>query len=199
MTEIIRASELEWRDFEIPDSSAPVELGRFWRDRRTFEMTALVKFPPDWSRLVHGHYEADEEFFLIEGDLHIGDVDYVPGDFGVWKKGLVRGPSTSTSGALSLAHFGGPPRWHQGGAPLKELSGVRFRYKEVEPTESPFGIEGRFIGSVWVIEGDGAIAPETADAEVFSPAERTWGWVSAGESMPDLKAPIIAWLREQRR
>jgi hypothetical protein len=177
MTEIIRATELEFRDFEIPDSSGPVQLGRFWRDRRTFEMTALVQFPAEWSRLVHGHYEADEEFFMLEGDVQIGDAAYVEGDYGIWKKGLVRGPTTTVDGALSLAHFGGPPRWHQGGAPLEELKDVLFRYSEMEAQDSPFGVPGRFVGSAWIIEDQGATVPDETDAEVFFIEERAWAWV----------------------
>jgi hypothetical protein len=196
MTEVIRDKGLAWVEFEIPDSNGPVELGRFWRDRETKAMTALVKFPSGWARPVFGHYEADEEFFLLEGDLQIGEAAYVAGDFGIWKKGLVRGASTSASGALTLAHFGGPPRWSQGGAPLEELTGVRFRYKEVEPQTSPFGVNGKFVGSAWVIEEDGGAAPREADAEVFFVAERAWAWVPAGEAVPNLKRPVIAWLRD---
>jgi hypothetical protein len=198
MTKLVHESEVEWRDFEIPDSNSPVKIGRFWLDRKTFEMTQLVKFPPGWSRLVFGQYESDEEFYVIEGDVQIGDVAYIPGDFGIWKKALVRGATTSSTGAITLAHFGGPPRWLQGGAPLKEPTGVRFRYKEVEPADSTFGVQGRFVGSAWVLEDEGGTAPATADAEVFSPSELTWGWVSAGEPLPDLKTPLIAWLREPR-
>ena len=56
----------------MPDSTGPVRLaplkslanGHFW---------ALVAFPADWQRLRPGHYEVDEDFLLLSGDLRINE------------------------------------------------------------------------------------------------------------------------------
>lgn len=103
-------TSLTWREVTIPDSSPPVAVatlgeepgGGFW---------ALVRFPPGWARPVSGHYLVDEEFWVLEGELAMSGLTYGPEQGGSIPAGGVRNDSRAETGALTLAHFAGPPRW----------------------------------------------------------------------------------------
>jgi hypothetical protein len=110
---VIRQEEREWVEFQIPESSPPVELSRLSQDPASRAQTLLVRFAPGWSRPSTGYYEASEEFFVLEGDLTIGESTFGPGDYALIPAGALRGPSSSKQGALTLAHFDGPARWQR--------------------------------------------------------------------------------------
>lgn len=108
---VVRHNEREWVDFDIPDSAPAVKVARLQRDDETRSSTLLVRFPPGWSRPAAGSYTSSEEFFVLEGDLAIGDTEYGPGDYAYVPAGAMRGSSSSSGGALTLARFEGPARW----------------------------------------------------------------------------------------
>lgn len=196
--QMVRAEDRGWVEFQIPESTPPVHVLRFRDDPQTRAMTLLVRFPAGWSRPIAGYYEASEEFLLIEGDLRIGEVEYGPGDFGLWKAGLNRGPSSSQKGALTLAHFEGPARWRsQPPASPVDAGDVRFRY-EAAAEPSPLGVAGHRLGSAWMLEEPATAAPPDVDLELFSVPERCWAWVPAGESVPTLSVPCLCWLHQPR-
>lgn len=169
---VLRESDLEWIDFEIPDSSAAVKIGRFRFDKQG--MTALVRFPPGWDRPVAGHYEAEEQFLVLDGDLNVGGVDYSAGDFGQWRALQVRTVSSSKSGALTIAYFDGPARW-----------------KRTDDDEDPDPAQVRL--PLKRVECRLSAAPAHADVELFSVPERSWVWVKAGDEFPDMPGPCLCW------
>lgn len=112
-TRVVREEEREWREFSIPESSPPVKIALLNQSSENRARTMLVRFAPGWSRPASGYYEANEEFFVLEGDLTIGDSTFGPGDYGLIPAGSLRGPSSSKQGALTLARFDGPARWQR--------------------------------------------------------------------------------------
>lgn len=169
---IVNESDLDWVDFEIPDSSAPVRIGRFRLDKEG--MTALVRFPPGWDRPVAGYYEAEEQFLVLEGDLNVGGIEYAVGDFGNWKANQVRRVSSSESGALTIAYFDGPARW-----------------KRVESSDEPDPAQVRM--RLEDVRCHLSASPVHADVELFSVPARSWVWVKAGEKFPEMPGPCLCW------
>lgn len=110
---VIRQEEREWKEFVIPESSPPVEIVLLNQSLENRARTMLVRFAPGWSRPSWGYYEANEEFFVLEGDLTIGESTFGPGDYGLIPAGALRGPSSSKQGAVTLARFDGPARWQK--------------------------------------------------------------------------------------
>jgi len=104
------STSLTWREVTIPDSSPSVTMARL-REEPDGAFWALVRFPAGWSRPVVGHYLSDEEFWLLEGELTISGVTYVPQQGDHIPAGQPRADSRSPNGALALARFAGPATW----------------------------------------------------------------------------------------
>ena len=101
---------MTWSEVTIPDSSPAVRLARL-RSGVDGSFAVLVRFPAGWTRPISGYYLADEEFWVLEGDLTVSGVDYGVGDGGAIPAGTVRTNSSSRAGALALAFFSGSARW----------------------------------------------------------------------------------------
>lgn len=106
-------SNLLWQDMPMPNGTGAVRLSllqsvmpeHFW---------ALVAFPAGWQRLCSGHYNVDEDFLLLWGDLSINDDAWQPCEFGFIAAHGLREETHSKAGALVLARFYGRPRWQTG-------------------------------------------------------------------------------------
>jgi anti-sigma factor ChrR (cupin superfamily) len=68
-------------------------------DRAIGRQAVLIRMEPGAVYQSHPH-EVDEECFVIEGDLHFGDLELRAGDFHVALKGTAHPPSRSVTGCL---------------------------------------------------------------------------------------------------
>jgi len=66
----------DWEETGVPG----VRVRRLFVDRARNRMTALFKMDPGSSYVPHVHAAA-EECFVVEGDLHVGDLVLGPGDY----------------------------------------------------------------------------------------------------------------------
>ncbi|HXM34514.1 MAG TPA: cupin domain-containing protein [Pyrinomonadaceae bacterium] len=92
----VRAHEGEWRQiFE------GVSVKRLFADQQRGTVTSLFKVRPGGSFPPHTH-EGFEQCLIIEGDFHLNDETYGPGDFTCAMAGSVHNVSYSERGALLL-------------------------------------------------------------------------------------------------
>ena len=106
--------QFERKPFQIPGGSSPVEIATLHEDKETGARTTAVWFPPGWSRASTGWYSAAEEVFVVEGALEMNGEVIASGQWVYYPAGFERRATHTPDGALALAHFDGPPRWHEG-------------------------------------------------------------------------------------
>lgn len=86
------------------------------RDVVTGALTAIVRLAPGFGVGRPGFSTADEEAYVLEGELTIGDDRFGAGCFYSRPAGYVRGPIGSASGCVLYASFGGPARYRSASA-----------------------------------------------------------------------------------
>src|SRR5436309_515203 len=105
--------DLDWADFEIPDSSVAVRLATL-RKEPSRARTVLVRFPEGWERPGAGWYSVSEEMVFLAGTLEMSGEVYRPGDWAFVPSGTARSHTVAKSEVLTVARFGGPARWTAG-------------------------------------------------------------------------------------
>lgn len=129
--EFIQQQDLPFRRVRMSGGGATPEIGvkRLSVDEESGASTALVELPAGWHRPGTGHYLADEEIYLISGDLTVSGIRYTEHCYSFLPAGYTRTTSFSEGGALALAFFSGRASWIDGEAPagtLDERRLVRF-------------------------------------------------------------------------
>ena len=97
----------------MPDATGPVRLAPL-KSLASGHVWALVAFPADWQRLRPGHYEVDEDFLLLSGDLRINERQWHAREHGFVPAHTLRQRTLSERGCLACARFHGRPRWQAG-------------------------------------------------------------------------------------
>jgi hypothetical protein len=191
----LRFDDLKWSEFRIPDSSPPVHLARL-HTVESGAFSTLVAFPPGWSRPKTGHYDVVEEMLILEGSFRMSGIDYDMGHYAWLPPGDDRTDSSSPSGALTLAWFGGPTRWSRGpGEPEKETGRVVRNWRAEPAVPSPLGAgRARLLReddrrSTWMLDQVPASRSLSATVELFSLPDRVWTRVEPGVRLPDLSGP----------
>jgi hypothetical protein len=87
------------------------------RDEGTGATSALLCYPPGWSRTHSEYLAADEEFFVLDGTLTINGRDYTEQCYGHLPEGFVRQSGSSEEGAVVLTFLSAEPATHAGAAP----------------------------------------------------------------------------------
>lgn len=126
-------AELEWQSAPMPGSNGAVALARL-PDLDDGAFRAFVRFPAGWSRPGAGHYAVAEEFFILDGDLALGERTWHAGGYAWIPARRMRTGSRSMAGCLAFAWFGGPPRWVAGesAAPVHDTD-VHFKHWREAP------------------------------------------------------------------
>jgi hypothetical protein len=198
-TRAVTFDDLRWTGAEIPGSAPPVELARLRAEEATGAFSALVRFPPGWSRPGSGYYRVHEELFVVEGDLTVSGETYRPGDY-AWLPAEYLRSGSGSGGALVLARFSGPPAWvpsQRAGEGFRPEEVVRKHWTAAQRRPSPLGTgEARLLRgdarlSSWVLEEDGCTGTARHAAELFSLPERSWAWVGVNERLPPVAPPCF--------
>lgn len=102
-------ASLTWRDAPMPGAS-PIRMALLPK-LEDGAFRAFVRFPPGWARVQRGHYEAAEEFIVLEGELALDERSWTAGGY-MWIAPLrLRTHLRSQTGCLVFATFSSPPRW----------------------------------------------------------------------------------------
>ncbi len=95
-TVTLRAGEGPWERI-----AQGVEKRTLWDDPRSGRHAFLVRVAPGGVVPVHAH-AADEECYVIEGDVAFGPLKLKAGDFHLAKRGMTHPAATSSGGAVFL-------------------------------------------------------------------------------------------------
>ncbi len=78
-------------------------------DRSTGASSVLIKYPPGWERSESEHLLADEELFVLDGELRIAAIDYTEHNYAYLPAGYARPQASSSKGAVVLTFFSATP------------------------------------------------------------------------------------------
>lgn len=92
----LRANEGEWREL-----SAGILIKQLFVDEKNATVTSLFKFAPGAHAPFHKH-SGVEQCLVLEGDFHLNDESYGPGDFTCAMPGSIHDDAYSERGALLL-------------------------------------------------------------------------------------------------
>lgn len=98
-TVTLRAGEGAWEKRD--DLGLGVERRTLWDDPATGRHAFLVRLTAGGTVNWHGH-TADEECYVLEGDLNFGPLKLKAGDFHLAKRGIAHPAATSQTGAVFL-------------------------------------------------------------------------------------------------
>jgi hypothetical protein len=187
--------DLDWADFDIPDSSAPVRLATL-RKEPSRARTVLVRFPRGWERPEAGWYSVSEEIVFLAGTLGMSGEVYTTGEWVYVPQGTARSHTVAQTDVLTIARFGGPARWNAG-YPSDGTNGSAVLRRALSPAEnavgSPLGAGDAWIlrrgsaDATWLLEAPAAGGSAHFNAELLALGSRTWAFVPAGAPFPDLE------------
>lgn len=192
---IIRFDEnLEWRKIEMPCSSGPVELSLLHK-ASDGAISALVRFPVGWSRQIAGYYEVEEEFVVLDGRIDLDGLAFIPHDWALVPLGEVRHSTSTSTGALAWARFGGPaifkrvtqenPHCDVATILHQSLLSVAKGGRELLATHPDQSTSSKILGH------SGSF---TNACELLSLSNRWWSFTEPGSLVPDVNG--ITLLRE---
>lgn len=122
--EFIQAQLVPWRRIG-PNAARPdVEYKFLSRDPQSGACSAILRYPPGWRREGPEHVLADEEIYVLDGELRIDDRLYGPDTYAFLPQGWTRSFAESRGGAVVLSYFNAEPHWRAGDGACDEARAV---------------------------------------------------------------------------
>jgi hypothetical protein len=125
-TEFIQAQLVRWRRIGDGAARPDVEYKFLSRDPHTGACSAILRYPPGWRREGCEHVLADEELYVLDGELEIDDRVYGSDSYAFLPQGWSRSRSLSRAGAVVLTYFSAEPHWRSGRAECASERAVPF-------------------------------------------------------------------------
>lgn len=108
--EFVQEQSIAWSD-ATPSSGPPGTAVRVLSvDDETGASTVIVRYPPGWERSDPEHLTADEELFVLDGELELNDLVYGAPSYAFLPAGYMRRAAAAPRGALVLTFFESEPR-----------------------------------------------------------------------------------------
>lgn len=180
-TEFLHAQVLPW--FTLPAAAARpgAECKVLSRDPESHAVSVILRYPAGFAIDRPHHLDSDEEFFVLKGEMQIGDTVYGPGAYAYLPKGFPRGPMRVKGGADVLTFFPHKHDNHFDASPGFDKRKLVEKVDTRTATWDSAGVDPKVVGSglaKLILRLD----PDTG--------ERTW-ILRMGASSPDLKeAPL---------
>jgi len=108
--EFVQAQCLPWLRIGPGLARPDAEYKLLSRDAGTGACTVLMRYAPGWSRGGPEHILADEEFYVLEGDLQMDERTYGPDCYGFLPAGWTRRHMRSDKGCVLLACYSAEPQ-----------------------------------------------------------------------------------------
>jgi quercetin dioxygenase-like cupin family protein len=107
--EFVHAQQLAWRDVPFAGPAWPGVQGKVLsRDASSSACSVLLRFPRGWRCGPHA-LAAQQELFVLDGELRIGSIRYGLDDYACLPAGYPRAEQSSEDGAVLLAFFDADP------------------------------------------------------------------------------------------
>ena len=107
--EFVQSQALPWKTSPWTGVYQDTEIKQLSVDTETGATSLLVKYPEGWARTDSEHVLADQEFFVLAGDLTINERCYTEQCYGHLPAGFQREHSSSDSGAVVLTFLSATP------------------------------------------------------------------------------------------
>ncbi len=107
--EFIQQQAVPWQQGLYGGARPDVEVRMLSLDDETGASSLLLRYPPGWSRSEPEHLLADEELFVLRGELQMNGRAYPQYAYAHLPAGYVRETQASPGGAEVLAFFSGEP------------------------------------------------------------------------------------------
>ncbi|MEQ8247009.1 MAG: cupin domain-containing protein [Alphaproteobacteria bacterium] len=108
--EFIQSQVLPWIPLDSGSSRPGAAIKVLSHDPDTAAGTAILRYPDGWALDEAHHVAGDEEFFVLEGALHIDDRIFDRHAYGFLPAGFPRRRMAAPQGAAVVTFFNGPPR-----------------------------------------------------------------------------------------
>jgi hypothetical protein len=107
---------VQQQDLAFEDAQDGLEVKQLSLDTDTGASSSLVRYPAGWRRSGPVHYAADDEFYVLSGDLTISGTTYQEHRYGFLPAGFTQVGAYSERGALVVRFLSGgtPPASGQG-------------------------------------------------------------------------------------
>ncbi len=122
--EFIQVQALPWARGLYGGARDDVETKVLSVDDQTGAATVMVRYPPGWSRATPEYLCADEEMFVLDGDLTINETDYRTYGYAYLPAGHERRSATTRNGAVVLTFFEGEPKKGTGSETFRHDGGL---------------------------------------------------------------------------
>ena len=122
--EFIQSQALPWRKGLHGGARDDVESRVLSIDPGSGACSVLLRYPAGWRRGASEFLAADEEFFVIDGELSINGVTYPPYAYAYLPAGHERREAVSAGGAVVLAFFEVEPRLVRPDETFREDAGL---------------------------------------------------------------------------
>ena len=115
-TEFIQSQVLPWKPSPYGGRFEGAQVKLLSRDQDTGAASLLVRYPAGYSRPAAEYLTADEEFFVLDGQLSVNGEDYSQLCYAHLPAGYPR-TSAASEGAVVLTFVSGEPETQAGDAP----------------------------------------------------------------------------------
>jgi hypothetical protein len=108
-TEFIQAQVLPWKRGLYGGTRLDVEVKTLSIDKDNGDSSLVLRYPGGWASEAPERLAADEEIFVLDGELEINGTAYRKNCYAYLPAGFARESATSESGAVALSFFSGTP------------------------------------------------------------------------------------------
>src|SRR5947209_6801520 len=115
--EFVQQQDLSFERMTLEGAEREIGVKRLSVDTETGASSSLVQFPAGWRRAGASYLLADDEFYVLSGDLTISGVTYTEHCYGFLPGGYPQVDAHSGGGALVLGFFSGRAKRMEGDAP----------------------------------------------------------------------------------
>ncbi|MCL4422788.1 MAG: DUF4437 domain-containing protein [Actinobacteria bacterium] len=107
--EFIQCQALPWQRGLYGGARPELDVRMLSMDEETGASSALLRYPGGWARNEPERLGADEELFVLRGELRIGQTLYGPYSYAYLPAGYERPSASSRSGAVVVSFFSAEP------------------------------------------------------------------------------------------
>ena len=108
--EFIQAQLLPWRRIGSHAARPDAKFKFLSRDEETGACSAIIRYMPGWKMETEEYLLADEEFYVLSGELEINSETYSFDNYGFLPKGWPRKSMSTRGGAVVLTFFDQEPK-----------------------------------------------------------------------------------------
>jgi hypothetical protein len=101
--------DLPWVPFDLRPWPPGLQAKLLSRDVKSGAISLLVYYPPGWESRDPGYHRADEELFVLEGDLTVGERTLTRWSYLYVPSETIHGPRRTENGCLALQFYNRTP------------------------------------------------------------------------------------------